>query len=640
MGKQLQYRRLLLLGSLLGGAFALLACRLVEVQVIRHAELQAKAQHVREIRLAPRRGDILDANRHLLATSVFVKTVCADPMLVGNRQAEVARAIAPILQMDEREVYQKLRGQTLVNKMGETVPDRYVVLKSKVPVETWEQVRSAMTNLSFGVDEKKLTRKEQKAFADLRASAVFADRVDEQVRNYPNQTLAAHVVGFLGMDGQTNSPTFRQIVGADGVERFMQEKLAGTAGSRVTETDARSREVLALRRQEINARDGYNVVLTIDSFLQNLLESSLAEGMKKHTPLNISGIVVRPQTGEILAMATLPSFDPGDLKGDPAARRNRVISDAMEPGSTFKIVAVSGALNDRTVTLTDIFECEYGLFHFAGRPLRDHDKNGPLSVEKIITKSSNIGAAKIGIKMGSRRLYDYMCDYGFGVRTGIPLPFESPGISHRLEKWSKVSIAQIPMGQGVSVTRLQMIMAMSAIANNGWLMRPLLVSRLEDREGRVVAQYQAQPVRQVVSEATAQEMVKALKTVVTKEGTAEMAALDDYTVAGKTGTAQKTIEGVSGYAPGKYISSFIGFFPADKPELCISIVLDEPPPKLGYYGGKTAAPVFKDFATKAANYLNIRPDRTNASPLLVSAASSLAGVRSAQSVAIKTIRNP
>lgn len=630
-----------MLGALLGGAFALLACRLVDVQVIRHEELQAKAQQnaVREIRLQPRRGDILDANGHLLATSVFVKTVCADPTLLGNRQAEVARAIAPILQLGEAEVYQKLQPQTLVNKKGEPVPDKYVVLKSKVPVETWEQVRSAMTNLSFGVDEKKLTGKEKKVFADLRAKAIFADRVDEQVRNYPNKTLAAHVIGFLGMDGQTNSPTFGQNVGADGVERYMQEKLAGTAGWRVTETDAKSREVVSLRRQEINARDGYNVVLTIDAVLQDLLESSLAEGMKHHTPLNISGIVVRPRTGEILAMATLPSFDPGDLKGDPTVLRNRAITDVMEPGSTFKIVAVSGALNDRTVTLNDIFDCEHGTFFFAGRTLHDHDKTcGLLPVEKIITKSSNIGAAKIGIKMGRHRLYEYMCDYGFGARTGIPLPFESSGIVHRLEKWSKVSIAQIPMGHGVSVTRLQMVMAMSAIANNGQLMRPLLVSRLEDRDGRVIAQYQPEPVRQVVSEATAQQMVKALKTVVTKEGTAEKAALADYTVAGKTGTAQKTIEGVAGYAPGKYIASFIGFFPADKPELCISIVMDEP--KQGHYGGLTAAPVFRDFATAAANYLNIRPDRTNASPVLASAASTLSGVRSAPSAVVKPLRNP
>ena len=638
MGKQLQYRRLLLLGALLGGAFAVLACRLVEVQVIRHEELQAIAQHVREIHLAPRRGDILDANHNLLATSVFVKTVCADPTLVSNYQAVVARTIAPILQLDEREVYQKLQPPTLVNSKGETVPDKYVVLKNKVPVETWERVRSAMTNLTFGVDEMKASRKQRKDFSDLRTSAIFADRVDEQVRNYPSASLAAHVIGFLTRDELTNSPTHGEMVGADGIERFMQEKLAGTAGSRITEVDAKSREVVSLRRQEIAARNGYNVVLTIDSFLQHLLEDSLAEGMKKHTPLNISGIVVRPQTGEILAMATLPNYNPGDLKGDPAVRRNRVISDATEPGSTFKIVVVSGALNDRIVTLNEVFACD-SPFQFAGRPLKDHGKSyGPLSVENIITKSSNIGAAKIGIKLGSRRLYEYMCEYGFGVRTGIPLPFESPGISHRIEKWSKLSIARIPMGQGVSVSRLQMVMAMSAIANNGRLMRPFLVNRLEDSNTNVIVQYKPEMVRQVVSEATAQQMVQALKTVVTKEGTAEKAALDDYTVAGKTGTAEKSIEGVVGYAPGKHISSFIGFFPADKPELCISIVMDEP--KQGHLGGLTAAPVFKDFATAAANYLNIRPDRTNASPGLVSAASSWSGVRSVQSVAIKTIRNP
>jgi cell division protein FtsI/penicillin-binding protein 2 len=638
MGKQLQYRRLLLLGSLLGGAFAVLACRLVEVQVIRHDELRVKAEHVRKIVLPPRRGDILDAKGQLLATSVFVKTICADPTLVSNYQAVVARTIAPILQLDEREVYQKLQPQTLVNSEGVTVPDKYVVLKNKVPIETWERVRSAMTNLTFGVDEKKLNRKERKFFSELRTSAIFPNRVDEQVRNYPSGSLAAHVIGFLARDELTNSPTSGEMVGADGIERFMQEKLAGTAGSRITEVDARSREVVSLRRQEIAVRDGYNVVLTIDSFLQQLLEDSLAEGMKKHTPLNISGIVVRPQTGEILAMATSPNFNPGDLKGDLAARRNRVISDATEPGSTFKIVPVSAALNDRTVSLNDVFDCENGRFWFAGHSLKDDHKFGRLSVEEIITKSSNIGAAKIGIKMGSRRLYEYMGDYGFGARTGIPLPFESPGISHRTEKWSKVSIAQIPMGHGVAVTRLQMVMAMSAIANNGRLMRPFLVNRLEDGDAKIIAQYKPEMVRQVVSEATAKQMVQALKTVVAKEGTAEKAALDNYTVAGKTGTAQKTIEGVKGYAPGKHIASFIGFFPADNPELCISIVLDEP--KQGYYGGQTAAPVFHDFATAAANYLKIRPDRTNASPVLVSAANLMSGGRSFQSAPGKESRNP
>jgi cell division protein FtsI/penicillin-binding protein 2 len=235
---------------------------------------------------------------------------------------------------------------------------------------------------------------------------------------------------------------------------------------------------------------------------------------------------------------------------------------------------------------------------------------GDLTVERIITKSSNIGAAKIGIKLGEQRLYDYMRDFGFGTRTAIPVPGEVPGILHPVKKWSKVSIAQIPMGQGVAVTRLQMMMAMCAIANNGWLMRPMLVDRLEDNDHNVVARYTPQRVKQVISESAAKEMVKALKTVVSSEGTAPSAALEHYTVAGKTGTAQKAEHGV--YVPGKYFSSFIGFFPADNPELCISVTMDEP--KGGHYGGETAAPVFHEIAERAANYLNIRPEDGEAPP--------------------------
>ena len=315
---------------------------------------------------------------------------------------------------------------------------------------------------------------------------------------------------------------------------------------------------------------------------------------------------MRPRTGEILAMATLPNFDPNNLAASSAdTRRNRVIADIAEPGSTFKIVVVSGALNERKVTLADQFNCENGAFSFAGRVLHDHERYGLLSVKNIITKSSNIGAAKVGIALGNQELYDYMREFGFGQRTGLPLPGEVNGLLYPPSKWSKVSIAQIPMGHGVAVTRLQMLQAMAVIANDGWLMRPMIVSRLEDANGNLVAQYTPQRVRQVVSERAAHDMVEALKTVVTDEGTAVKAALEHYTVAGKTGTAQKAENGA--YVPGKYLSSFIGFFPADNPELCISVVLDEP--KGAHYGGQTAAPAFKQIAERAANYLNIRPDR-------------------------------
>jgi len=474
----------------------------------------------------------------------------------------------------------------------------------KVPVATWEKIQSAMASLSLGGDEAKLSSAQRDFLKILRKHAVFAR--DEQQRVYPNQTLAAHVLGYTGREEMmVGEVSIAELRGREGIERSFDAKLAGYRGWRVTETDHGKREVVAGREQDVRAMDGLNVVLTIDSVIQHILESALADGMEKHSPISISGVVVRPATGEILAMATLPTFDP-NLPGSFSAdsRRNRVIADIAEPGSTFKIVVVSAGLNEGLVKLTDIFDCEHGLFVFGGRKLHDHGKGyGLLSVEEIITKSSNIGAAKIGIKLGEKGLYDYMRLYGFGQPTGAPLPGEVSGIVHPLKKWSKVSIAQIPMGQGISVSRLQMVMAMCAIANKGVLMRPMLVNRLEDRDHNVMATYPPQRVRQVISEKAAQEMVTALKTVVGQEGTAAKAALEHYTVAGKTGTAQK-VEG--GQYVSKFFSSFIGFFPADNPELCISITLDDP--RNGHYGGETAAPFFKQVAERAANYLNIRPE--------------------------------
>jgi cell division protein FtsI/penicillin-binding protein 2 len=272
--------------------------------------------------------------------------------------------------------------------------------------------------------------------------------------------------------------------------------------------------------------------------------------------------------------------------------------------------------------MTDEFDCEHGHFAFAGRVLHDHEPLGILTTKAVITKSSNIGAAKIGIQLGPERLYQYAWTFGFGQRTGIPLPGEARGILHPVKEWSKVSIAQIPMGHGVAVTRLQMLFAMAAIANGGWLMEPMIVSRLQAHDGNVVERYTPQRVRQVITEATSKQMIEALKTVATKDGTAAEAAMKDYVVAGKTGTAQKAENGV--YVSGKYVSSFIGFFPADDPELCISVVMDEP--KEGYYGGKVCGPVFRDIAEHCASYLTIPPDpalmATNTPPLAAGALST------------------
>jgi cell division protein FtsI/penicillin-binding protein 2 len=607
MTNRVQMRRLAWLALLLGAAFAGLGYRLVDLQVLRHDELAAKAQKNVESKqlLKAHRGDILDAKGKVLATSITVKTVGADPTLLGNRQADVARVLAPLLQMPESQLCERLTPKLRPNDKGEMVRGRFVALKENVPLDhswdlqrgsretTWPQIQAAMTNLSFGLDETKLSRAEKQFYQRIREKAVYAS--DDQLRVYPNQRLAAHVIGYLEDDN-----------GKDGIERTLNAKLAGVNGWRETEVDRLRHEVVTRREQQVEAHHGLNAFLTIDSVIQNIVESELADAMAKHTPISISGIVVRPRTGEILALATLPDFDPNNTRATSFdALRDRVIADFAEPGSTFKIVVVSGALNDGAVRLTDTFDCEHGHFFFANRTLHDHESYGVLSVQEIITKSSNIGAAKVGIKLGANRLYDYIRDFGFGEPTGIPLPGEVSAAKYvkPVSDWKKVSIAQIPMGHGICVTRMQMVMAMCALANNGVLMRPMLVDRLEDRDHKVVAKYAPQRVRQVISEATARLMVKALKTVVTPEGTAAKAALDHYTAAGKTGTAEKV---ENGHYVKKYFTSFIGFFPADNPELCISVTLDEP--KGGYYGGQVAAPIFKQIAERAAKYLSIPPE--------------------------------
>jgi cell division protein FtsI/penicillin-binding protein 2 len=472
-----------------------------------------------------------------------------------------------------------------------------------------------MKALPLGIDELKLSSTERGFVRNLRLHSVFAE--PDQKRIYPNGALASQVIGFPGMEeSKIDGHLITQITGRDGVELSMQKALSGVAGWKQTEIDRAHHELVQYRDEDVTARDGLSVVLTIDSAIQHIVETALADAVKEHTPRSITGIVMRPSTGEILALASLPNYDPNQPNTITPETRDRVITDVMEPGSTFKIVVVSGALNNGLVTLNDRFDCEHGHFAFAGRVLHDAEPHGILTTESIITKSSNIGAAKIGIRLGDQNLYNYAWNYGFGQLSGIPLPGEARGILHPVKDWSKVSIAQIPMGHGVAVTRLQMLYAMAAIANHGWLMRPMIIKQLQERDGSIVQRYAPERVRQVISENTCRDMIEALKTVPTKDGTAPDAAMKSYVVAGKTGTAQKA--GPGGYMPGKYFASFIGFFPADNPQLCISVVMDEP--KEGYYGGKVCGPVFRDIAERCASYLNIPPDpklMTNAPTLVV-----------------------
>jgi cell division protein FtsI/penicillin-binding protein 2 len=604
--KPLQYRRLIMMAFLLALAFAGMGYRLVDLQLVRHEELQEEARKKTQwtVVRAPRRGEIRDIRGNLLAGSEPVKTIRADPVFLEPHQLQVARALAPLLEMSEAEVFERLKVRTTMRE-GRIVTNRYALVKPNVPLETWERVRETMRHLDLGVDESKLRQKEKQFYSALRQRAIFS--VDEQKRVYPNGNLTAHILGFVGRAERetVRGPVF-DLAGVEGIESRLNSVLSGVHGWRRTEV-ARRRELVPFRTQDVEPHPGRNVILTIDAGMQHILENELQEAMREFSPNAASGIVVRPRTGEILALANLPTFDPNRPGAFPADhRRNRAVTDSFEPGSTFKIVVVSGALNDNLVTLDTRIDCEKsGRFVYYGVPLRDFRGYGVLSVEQIVTKSSNIGTAKLALQMGENRLYEHIRAFGFGTPTGIPLEGEVRGIVHPVKSWDRLSITRLPMGQGISTTAIQMVMAMCAVANQGRLMMPMLLHRIEDEKGNIMLQYQPKEARRVISEKAALEMTQALITVVSNEGTARRAQLSHYTVAGKTGTAQKS-GGRAGYLPGKYVSSFIGFFPASQPELCIGIFLDEPFPL--YYGGATAAPVFSQIAERAARYFAIRPD--------------------------------
>ncbi|HYV29753.1 MAG TPA: penicillin-binding transpeptidase domain-containing protein, partial [Candidatus Binatia bacterium] len=393
-------QRLFLFALLAGLAFAGLATRLYVLQVLRHDKYKdIVGDNTQRVFLKwPRRGDILDVNGHVLATSLPVKRVLADPSLIHPFQEEVARAIAPLLSMTQEELAFALRLTLRTNDGGLVSTNKFLDLKRKVTQEQWGQITQAMAQVSFDVEQAGLSRNEKAFLRNLRRKGVYAE--DDHQRVYPSGRLASHVLGYVQEVERwsTNSATrlsTSEMLGVYGIEHWLDSKLRGTRGWRVTETDRRQREIVVYREQDVEPRAGLNAVLTIDLFIQDILETQLAEAMKRYGTKSVSGVVVRPRTGEILAMACLPDFDPNvPGKAPDEARKNRVIADMHEPGSTFKIVVVAAALNEQLVTPSDVFFCENGLWLFKGRPLHDHDRGyGNLTVEAIITKSSNIGAA-------------------------------------------------------------------------------------------------------------------------------------------------------------------------------------------------------------------------------------------------------
>jgi len=551
------------------GVFSVYSVRLIDLQIIEHEKFTALAaeKHSHKQIIYARRGIIRDAHDEALAENVQVKTVVADASHIRDPVA-LAAAIANQLEMDPRDLADKL------NRIGKG--SKHIVLKSEVPEQKAEKIKESLRA------------------ANLRG--IYFDQ--DFVRIYPNGQMLSQVIGFVDHEHK----------GTMGIERTMQDFLQGVDGFRYIETDRTGKELVPYRGQENAAKDGSNVKLTVDLGLQNILETELDAACAQFKPKDATAIMMRPQTGEILAMASRPTFDP-NKPGDavPEQEKNRSVVDMVEPGSTFKIVTTSAVLEEKLVTPDTTVYCENGHFQYAGRLLRDAHPMGVLTVHQVLMKSSNIGVAKLALQLGEARLYEYIRRYGFGQKTGIALSGEISGLVNPPHRWSKLDITRIPMGQSVAVTPLQMVTAMSSIANGGKLMKPMIVSEITDETGRKVATFTPEMVRQVISAGTARKITSALKDVVSKQGTALKAAVPGFRVAGKTGTAQK-VDPRGGYLSGRYVTSFVGFMPADDPRFTLLVLLDDPSAKQGEaFGGTVAGPIFSRMAERMARYLDLQP---------------------------------
>lgn len=549
------------------GLFSLFSFRLVYLQMIKHDEYAGLAaeKHVYKQPIFAERGTILDANDEVLAHNTPVETVVADASHLNNRDATIA------LLRDALE----LPADELAEKLG--TDRRYIVLKREVPVATAMALR------------------EKLRAANLRG--IYFEK--DTTRIYPNGPMLCHVIGFTDFEHH----------GIQGVESSMEEYLHGQDGYRFIEHNRAGSEIVLYRGQERAPRDGYRVHLTVDLNLQNIVENEIDAAVREYNPQKATIILMRPQTGEILAMANRPNFDL-NLRSEakPEQMKNRAIIDMMEPGSTFKIVTAAAALNEHKVRPDTTIFCENGIWNFGGRPLHDHKAYADLSVQDILIKSSNIGAAKLALSVGEQKFYEYIRRFGFGERTGIELPGEISGVIRPPQSWSKISITRIPMGHEVGVTPLQMTVAMATIANGGKLVTPRIVKSITTEDGKTVTTFSPTVLRQVISPETALQIGNALRGVVSDRGTAAAAAVPGFTISGKTGTAQK-VDPKGGYEHGKYVVSFSGYLPSENPEFVGLVVLDDAHtknPELNY-GGLVAGPIFARIAEKAARYLDLEP---------------------------------
>ncbi|HEX8171093.1 MAG TPA: penicillin-binding transpeptidase domain-containing protein [Thermoanaerobaculia bacterium] len=557
----LSQRRLLQIFALLAAWAVVVIARLAQVQLVRHEHYVVRAQRQQERTLAlnPVRGSILDARGRVLAESVAAESIYADPQAVGDRRAAARKlASVPGLGLTAREIEAKLRGD-----------GSFAWIARQLPLEVTAEVRR------------------------LNLPGIYF--LEAHRRSYPRGVLGANVIGYTGLDGE----------GLAGIEHSFDGYARGTPGKVTLLKDARKGMYLVGGDGANRPRDGHHIVLTIDSVVQFIAERALQKAVERYHAAGASAIVMDPNSGEILAMVSLPTFDPNHFADAPRiAWRNRNVQDLYEPGSTFKIVTASAGLEERIVTPSQILDCGNGAITVANVTIHEHDghRYGLLSFEDVIVNSSNVGTVRVGLALGQQRFYDWIRRFGFGQRTGIPLPGESSGLLRGTDRWTAVSTASIAIGQEIGVTPLQIVRAVSAVATGGTLVEPRIVQRVVDDAGKVVYEPPRHAPQRVMSEKTAAVLNEILKNVVAR-GTGEKAALAEHVVAGKTGTAQKA--GRGGYSPDRFVGSFAGYVPADRPRVAILVVVDEP--RGEYYGGAVAAPVFREIAEGTLRYLGVPP---------------------------------
>jgi len=541
--------------------FFLLVLRLAYLQIIKGTWYQQKAleNRIREIVVEPKRGDIYDRNGNELAVSINADACYAVPAEVKKAEnvEEVARELAEILDMDQKKVYQLI------------TQDQHSV---------W---------LKFKLTEEEVKKLREKNFPGIGS-------IPKPQRVYPKGNLASHVLGFAGDYNQ----------GLEGIEVAFEEELAGINGYLLVEYDAAGHEIPESTKKYIEPEQGLSVVLTIDQTIQYIAERELDKIMQKYSPESATIIVMDPKTGEILAMADRPDFNPNEFhKYEADVRRNGAVSNSYEPGSTFKIVTLAAALEEGLTNPEERFN-DPGFIEVDGERIHCwvHGGHGNQSLAEVVQNSCNPGFITLGMRLGTERLYKYIRGFGFGNTLGIELPGEATGIIVPEDQVKPVDLATISMGQTNSVTPLQMVTALSAVVNGGKLMKPYIVKELRNKDGEVVKTYKPQVIRQVISEETSKIERELLENVVT-HGSGRNAYIEGYSVGGKTGTAQKPAPG-GGYSSNEYIASFLGFAPVDDPRLVCLVVVDSPK-GYPYYGGTVAAPAFKEVVGDSLRYLGV-----------------------------------